>query len=218
MNELLTRGITGAVIVLVLIAATYLSVYSAMIFWALISVLAIVELRNNKMGGLLAALYLVVVCCSMILLGFVSYDSGDFTFNAASLDAYDGMNLVMFMCVVWANDTFAYLVGRLIGKKFISVGLAPNVSPNKSWEGAVIGAMSAALVGYLFLGPIGSVLAIITSVTATLSDLVESRAKRKVGIKDSGNLLPGHGGILDRFDALFLSGPITFIAVYLLSQ
>lgn len=218
MSETITRGITGAVIVLVIVAASYLSVYSALVFWSLITVLAIIELRKNKMGGSLTALYLVVVCCSMILLGFVSYDSGIFSFKTLSREAYDGMNLVVFMCVIWANDTFAYLGGRLIGKKVVKVGLAPNISPNKSWEGALIGSLSAAFIGYLFLGSIGVIIALITSVTATLSDLIESKGKRKVGIKDSGNLLPGHGGILDRFDALLLSAPITFIAVYLLSQ
>ena len=218
MSEMLTRGITGSVLVLVLIAMSYLSIYSAIAFWALITILAIVELRKNKMGGILSAIYLLVVCCSIILLGFFSYDTGSFSFNNPSLEAYNGLNLVVFMCVVWANDTFAYIGGRLLGKKVVKVGLAPKISPNKSWEGAVVGSLSGAFVGYLFLGIVGAGIAFITSTAATLSDLVESKAKRKVGIKDSGNLLPGHGGILDRFDAVLLSAPFTFIAVYILCQ
>ena len=92
------------------------------------------------------------------------------------------------------------------------------VSPNKSWEGAAIGATMASLVAYLFIGLTGLLIGLCVGILATFSDLIESKAKRKAGIKDTGALLPGHGGVLDRFDALLLSAPFTFIVIYIISQ
>ncbi len=118
-------------------------------------------------------------------------------------------NIVMGLLVlVWVNDSFAYLGGSRIGK----TPLFPRISPKKTWEGSVCGVIGTLLfafgLSYLFLELSAinwMVLGLITVVFGSLGDLVESMLKRSLKIKDSGNLLPGHGGMLDRFDAfLFL--------------
>ncbi|MEE1203215.1 MAG: phosphatidate cytidylyltransferase [Bacteroidales bacterium] len=128
--------------------------------------------------------------------------------------------LLAIFIFAWCNDTFAYLVGCKFGKK----RLFERHSPKKSWEG-FFGGLSAtiiaAVVMYLIYGN-GLVawllIAILTSVVGTLGDLVESMFKRQMGVKDSGNILPGHGGILDRFDILLLVLPAVWICLSLLGQ
>ena len=113
---------------------------------------------------------------------------------------------LLLLIVVFATDTFAYLVGRAIGR----TPLAPDISPNKTREGAVaglIGAVAASLLANNLLG-LGAImweaaaLGVIIGVLGQLGDLAESRLKRKAGVKDSGWLIPGHGGILDRLDSI----------------
>ena len=117
--------------------------------------------------------------------------------------------------MVWASDVFAYLLGSKIGKN----KMFPRISPNKTWEGTLSGVLGAILVGYgcsLFFSTIELIfvhwiiLASICTVFGILGDLVESMLKRSLGIKDSGNILPGHGGMLDRFDAFVLVIPFVF--------
>lgn len=110
--------------------------------------------------------------------------------------------------LIWSNDTFAYLTGRMIGK----TKLIERISPNKTWEGTIGGiAMTiaaGAVIGYFtnsFL--YWTIAAAIISSTASLGDLIQSMMKRSLGVKDSGNILPGHGGILDRFDAMLFTVP-----------
>lgn len=117
---------------------------------------------------------------------------------------------------IWINDTMAYLVGSLIGKTPFS-----KISPKKTWEGTLGGAILAIAVvtgaGYFLFGmkDYGSLLAIsaIAAVTGTAGDLLESKLKRMAGIKDSGAILPGHGGFLDRFDSLLLATPFVWVYV-----
>ena len=122
-----------------------------------------------------------------------------------------------FFFLIWSNDTFAYLVGRAIGR----TKLFERISPKKTWEGFVGGVICTQGIAYILsiyfteLAPIHwHVVALIVSVFGTLGDLVESMFKRSLGIKDSGNILPGHGGILDRFDGVLLSSP--FVVTYLM--
>ena len=119
-----------------------------------------------------------------------------------------------FLVILWLNDTGAYLVGSLIGKH----KLFERISPGKSWEGSIGGALSALLtawgLSFLFVQLDllqWMILSIIIVITGTLGDLVESMLKRSLGIKDSGNILPGHGGMLDRFDAVLISAPFVFV-------
>ena len=117
--------------------------------------------------------------------------------------------------IVWLTDSGAYLIGRKIGKH----KLAPHVSPNKTWEGSIGGTVLAVLVlaVYLYFFPqrysysMMLLLTLIFSVGGQLGDLVESALKRHYGVKDSGKILPGHGGILDRFDSIMFILPIMFL-------
>jgi len=132
-----------------------------------------------------------------------------------SLDSGTELALATIISV-WANDSFAYLVGSTMGKH----KMAPRISPNKSWEGFAAGTLFTILVwiGLGMVADTGLSLAALTltgvcvSVAAVVGDLAESRFKREAGVKDSGTLLPGHGGFLDRFDSLIL---VSVVAYYL---
>ena len=125
-----------------------------------------------------------------------------------------------FFFMLWANDTGAYLSGRFFGKH----KLFERISPKKTWEGSIGGGLLAIGIGYInaiFYPELSltqwMVVAIITVIFGGLGDLVESMLKRSLNIKDSGTLLPGHGGILDRFDGLFLSVPFIYCYLVLIS-
>lgn len=111
--------------------------------------------------------------------------------------------VLWLIVVVIASDVAGYFAGRLLGgPKFW-----PRVSPKKTWSGTVAGWVLAALVGWAFMGPLGAgavliVLSVFLALAGQLGDIAESAIKRHRGVKDSSNLIPGHGGVLDRFDAL----------------
>ena len=119
---------------------------------------------------------------------------------------------ILFLCT-WASDTFAYFVGSAIG----SHKIAPSVSPNKTVEG-FLGSILGTILVAVFFGHVlfgfeltqMAILGLIMSIAATLGDLAESTIKRSAGVKDSGFLIPGHGGVLDRFDSLFFTAPIFY--------
>ena len=121
-----------------------------------------------------------------------------------------------YLFLVWGNDVFAYLAGVCFGKH----KMCPRLSPKKSWEGFVGG-----VVGSLAMGTLAAYildgnyvlwvgLALVVSLSSVVGDLAESMFKREADVKDSGNIMPGHGGMLDRFDALLISAP--FALIYLL--
>jgi phosphatidate cytidylyltransferase len=120
-------------------------------------------------------------------------------------------NLLFLMLLIWASDIGAYLVGRLVG----GPKLAPRISPGKTWSGAVGGIGAAILVawGAEWALPTGggavwfTSMAVVLCVVGQIGDLAESGAKRHFGVKDSGSLIPGHGGLLDRLDALLAVAP-----------
>jgi phosphatidate cytidylyltransferase len=124
--------------------------------------------------------------------------------------------LLGYFIILWTNDSAAYATGRLFGR----TKLFERVSPKKTWEGFIGGVGFAVLAGYLFSYFTESssfhwmIMAVIIGVFGTLGDLSESLLKRSGNVKDSGNILPGHGGVLDRFDGILLSAPL--IVVYLL--
>jgi phosphatidate cytidylyltransferase len=131
-----------------------------------------------------------------------------------------GPRLLLFALVItWAADTVAYFVGRAVGKH----PLAPHISPKKTWEGSAGGMLGSLLVAYAFHYwlpiPVPHLLAMaaVGNVAGQMGDLLESACKRSAGVKDSGGLLPGHGGILDRIDALILCIPVIWYYLALLS-
>ncbi|HEY2352793.1 MAG TPA: phosphatidate cytidylyltransferase [Candidatus Acidoferrum sp.] len=120
--------------------------------------------------------------------------------------------LLFVLVVIWASDTVAYFVGRAVGKH----PMAPRLSPKKTWEGAVAGFVGSILVALVFARWISAPLvllmgaAAVGNVAGQAGDLLESAYKRSAGVKDSGTLLPGHGGVLDRIDALILAIPVVW--------
>ncbi len=192
-------------------------------------------------NGLISGQYLLVVPAMLLLFFMLELfaDSKDafynISLNVVSLvylafpfmlvqflvlgaNGYSWRPMMAVLLLVWANDISAYLVGRQIGK----TKLLSRISPGKTIEGSAGGVVGCALiaVGLYYLIPVEGweimdwvVIAILTSTFATVGDLIESMLKRNLGIKDSGTLLPGHGGVLDRFDAFFFTVP--FVVAYL---
>ncbi|TDH18356.1 phosphatidate cytidylyltransferase [Segetibacter sp. 3557_3] len=123
---------------------------------------------------------------------------------------------VLLISAIWINDTMAYIVGSFIGKTPLSA-----ISPKKTWEGTIGGAVLAiatvTLVSYSLISTadITSIIIIsaIAAVIGTLGDLLESKLKRMAGVKDSGQIMPGHGGFLDRFDSLVLATPFVWLYI-----
>jgi len=204
MNELITRSLTGVVFVSIVVFATTFDLISASILWAAVLIQGLKEYK--KLNGSSLGYFLITIAVVSLWgmgrpfdswMGFISY--------------YRGWDVVAFLTWIWANDTCAYIGGRIFGRKFIKRGLAPKASPNKSWEGAFVGAVGAAFVGWLWLGNEGALLGLLTGILSTLGDLVQSALKRRADVKDSGTLLPGHGGVLDRFDGLLIAAPVVLI-------
>ena len=138
-------------------------------------------------------------------------------------DLFDNMAgpwlIILVFCLLWANDIFAYLTGKLLGKH----KLFPRISPGKTIEGSFGGLVFTIIAVVVFVhyvewlsisAAVG--MAAIAVVFGTLGDLCESMLKRQAGVKDSGQLIPGHGGILDRFDSVLFSVPFIFVYLYLL--
>jgi phosphatidate cytidylyltransferase len=135
-----------------------------------------------------------------------------FTYMAAARNVPDGLMLTVLVILgIWSTDSGAYFVGKAIGKR----KLWPQISPNKTIEGS-IGGLAASVVVVLgvnaVLGNLSSskalTIAIVAGIVGQLGDLVESAFKRHFGVKDSGQLIPGHGGVLDRFDSFLLVFPV----------
>lgn len=130
-----------------------------------------------------------------------------------------GMAVIWLVLIaIWASDTFAYFVGRSFGKR----NIVPTISPNKTLEGFIggfIGCILTGWIGSLFLGlPLnfGVGIGVIVGILAPLGDLFESKLKREANKKDSGTLLPGHGGVLDRFDSLLFAAPLVLAYILML--
>lgn len=124
--------------------------------------------------------------------------------------------MVGFFLLLWTNDTGAYLVGSAIGKH----RLFERISPKKTWEGFFGGLVLTLLVARLFSGWLGvadtkgwMIIALIISVGGTMGDLLESLLKRSLGLKDSGTIMPGHGGFLDRFDSVVVAFPLVYLYI-----
>lgn len=155
-------------------------------------------------------------------LGANSFLLPDFLGNTEVFRASFLLPLSVFV-FLWANDTGAYCIGSLLGRH----RLFPRISPAKSWEGFIGGLLVAALAGWVFWAVDGRYLAaytegewiglaLVVACFGTWGDLVESLLKRTLGIKDSGNVLPGHGGMLDRFDSSLLAIPAALCYIFLI--
>ena len=128
-------------------------------------------------------------------------------------DTWNPWVMIAYIFIIWANDVFAYLVGMSVGRH----RLCERLSPKKSWEGFFGGLAGAVVMGVVAAKVLDAHvwvwagLALVAAVSGVLGELVESMFKRAAGVKDSGKLIPGHGGMLDRFDAMLLSAPFVFV-------
>jgi len=184
-----------------------------MIIVCLFTLIPIIELykKSEKPFENIALLVLPII-----------YIAVPFTFLNFAYVAFDkrGFFVLAFFIFVWASDVGAYCFGMLFGKH----KLFPRISPKKSWEGFFGGIITAIVASilvskFMFSGESlhwmhwmhWIIISVITSVFGVFGDLVMSMLKRSAGVKDSGNIMAGHGGILDRFDAVFLAFPVVFV-------
>ena len=196
-----------------LIASDTLKTDALLIIIPFATMVYITELFRNKEEPIenialtfLAAIYVAV---PFSLLAFMAFDNhGNFSGNI----------ILGLFIIIWVYDTGAYISGMIWGKH----KMFPRVSPKKSWEGAIGGllcALVASLLIHDFWHPFTVyhrlIIAVLTVIASTFGDLTESLFKRSVDIKDSGSILPGHGGILDRFDSVFLAVPVVYFYMYL---
>ena len=190
--------------------------------WLCISMLVVVLLsviisKQFNAGQLARSLYgLLYISLSFGLL--VDIRGGSVFFGTQ----FGLVLVVMLIASMWINDTMAYIVGSFIGKTQMS-----SISPKKTWEGTIGGAILAiltiTLICYFISNDTGIILPVsmfvlIATVTGTLGDLLESKIKRMANVKDSGQIMPGHGGFLDRFDSLLLAIPFIWLYIIILRQ
>ena len=151
------------------------------------------------------------------------YLSSGFVFLICIGNFYNSFTPLLILgtfILVWVNDTFAYIVGKNFGKQ----KLFPSISPKKTVEGFLGGLFFACIVSYFiwfFTNTLTFtnwlILAIIVSVFGTIGDLIESKFKRQAGVKDSGEIMPGHGGLLDRLDSVIFAAPFIFLYLRLIT-
>ncbi|SIS72020.1 phosphatidate cytidylyltransferase [Kaistella chaponensis] len=137
-------------------------------------------------------------------LGLPKFSSVDNTFT---------LEVFFLFILIWSSDTFAYFTGKFFGKH----KMAPKISPKKTWEGFAGGVVLTLILGFFVekyfpeLRGNWMVVGVLVAVFGPLGDLVESQLKRNFGVKDSGNIIPGHGGILDRLDSLIICAPVVYL-------
>jgi phosphatidate cytidylyltransferase len=154
-------------------------------------------------------------------LGILGFGIPYFALPIASihrLQEIDPWVVFLLMAIVWLGDTAAYYVGSRIGRH----KMAPTISPKKSWEGAAAGFLTGLVAAAVWsalrldrIDPLVLAVAALTAVAAQIGDLVESMIKRGAGVKDSGTVLPGHGGVLDRLDAMLFAAPVLLFSLWL---
>ena len=161
---------------------------------------------------LLGLIYITIPIFLMIDLGT---ELRVYTINNTNEIIYHKLIPCSIIFSIWINDTMAYIVGSLIGKTPLS-----KISPKKTWEGTlggiILATFVAGVIAWQFDFNIQKIVIIagIASVAGTFGDLLESKLKRMAGVKDSGNIMPGHGGFLDRFDSLLLALPAVWLYVF----
>ena len=179
----------------------------------------LIELYRKSKSPFVNIAYTLLACIYVALPFGLLYHLGFYQNNQFQSE-FSHHILWGFFFILWANDTGAYLSGRFFGKH----KLFERISPKKTWEGSIGGGILGIVVAYvssIYFTELNLtewiIVAIITVIFGGLGDLVESMLKRSLNIKDSGNILPGHGGILDRFDGLFLSVPFIYCYLVMIS-
>jgi len=198
MNETLKRALSGFVYVAIMWFGTSYSYLSFNLLFATVGMVALYEMRKLRKGKSKFSAYLFIMIPFSIVF---------------QIDK----EIILFMFILtWTFDTFAYLFGVRFGKTKIM----PSISAKKSWEGFAGGFVFTVLASFItthyFLELDNSIalgISLFLPFTATLGDFTESYFKRKAGVKDSGNFIPGHGGMLDRMDAFMITIPVLYIYI-----
>lgn len=208
MNENLKRAISGIIYIAVMWTCTSYSETTFSLLFAILGIISIYEMWKLRKGKskFLALLYILLPFFLIQLFGMKDSNYPN--------TAFDPSLILLILVLTWTFDTFAYLFGVTFGKHKIM----PSISPKKSWEGFAGGFIFTIITAYIiseYLSTLNLEIIIITSIllpfTATLGDFIASFYKRQAGVKDSGNLIPGHGGILDRMDAFMITIPMIYI-------
>jgi len=199
--QLLLSGIIAAEILAIVLAGILTS-------FTLSYLLTGTSLTIEKGRYLLASCWIAGSLMFFMALGWVN--------NTGS---YDPVYMLILISMIWIYDIGAFGFGSLLGR----TPLAPSLSPGKSVEGLIFGTIVSAIAGVAAFRITGDftlfqwiLISIFISAGATAGDLFESKLKREAGVKDSGKMIPGHGGVLDRFDSLFFSAPLFVVVIYIL--
>ena len=218
-----TRTLTAAVFVVVMLAGLLINRWTFFLLFFVIhfgcwwEYLKLIRIIAGKKYLLYSILGLVYISLPIVLL-IALRNLYDMEVPAENYDLGKVIPLALIFSL-WINDTMAYIVGSLIGKTQMT-----KISPKKTWEGT-IGGIILCVVVMIFIGDLMGLkrldsicIASISSLAGTFGDLLESKLKRMAGVKDSGHIMPGHGGFLDRFDSLLVATPFVWLYVYLVMR
>ena len=208
MNETLKRALSGFVYVLIMWFGTSFSELSFQILFLVLGLVSIYEMWKLRKGKSKVYAFVYVLLPFFLIHFFGKIEILNFN------SVFDPSLILLMFILTWTFDTFAYLFGVRFGKTKIM----PSVSPKKSWEGFAGGFIFTVIASFItthyFLevdNSIALAMSLFLPFTATLGDFTESYFKRKAGVKDSGNFIPGHGGMLDRMDAFMITIPVLYI-------
>ena len=223
-----TRALTALIFVIVMLAGLFINVWGFMVLFITIMAGCLYEFAkimklikgNNYLNFLpLSIIYIIMPVYMMIDLGITVHVNNTVSDDLSLL--FNPVIPCIILFSLWINDTMAYLVGSFIRK----TALSP-ISPKKTWEGTIGGAIlcitAISVIGRFIpaTAPLGwkNLLAIslLCAVFGILGDLLESKLKRMANIKDSGNIMPGHGGFLDRFDSMLVATPFVWLYITLI--
>lgn len=225
-----TRALTAIVFVLIMLIGllwnrwSFIALLIIIHFGCWFEFIKLLKKINSQAYGFLLPAGLVYITLPILLLILCGFSGINTIFYGASKTVwlYSPVLPCGIIFSIWINDTMAYIVGSFIGKTPLS-----KISPKKTWEGTIAGIILCMLAGGFIIGPLLNhffgaenyvsqfdwfVIAGIAGIFGTLGDLLESKLKRMAQVKDSGSLMPGHGGFLDRFDSLLIVS--TIVGVY----
>ena len=216
-----TRALTALIFVAVMLAGLLWNYWSFLILFTVIHFgcwYEFVKLMNKIYGvKFLSYCFAGLIYITMPILMLIDLRFNNIIYKGSSVFVDFGyIEPLIIIASIWINDTMAYIVGSLIGKTPFS-----KISPKKTWEGTGGGALLCvvvmSIIGYLVTNEFinWAIIAAICAIFGTAGDLLESKIKRMADVKDSGSIMPGHGGFLDRFDSLLVATPFVWLYIKL---